>query len=97
MLKTLLEEERYRVERLEVQINDMTELQQHEIQNLRQVGGVTTVLPLYVCRPPVRFRLLFFGNYIEYFLIFFVSLQCDTVTDSSLINFLFTKYLHIVF
>ncbi|CAC5361966.1 Transmembrane and coiled-coil domains protein 1 [Mytilus coruscus] len=36
MLKTLLEEERYRVERLEVQINDMTELQQHEIQNLRQ-------------------------------------------------------------
>lgn len=36
MLKTLLEEERYRVERLEVQINDMTELQQHEMQNLRQ-------------------------------------------------------------
>lgn len=36
MLKTMLEEERYRVERLEVQINDMTELQQHEMQNLRQ-------------------------------------------------------------
>ena len=37
MLKTMLEEERYRVERLEVQINDMTELQQHEMHNLRQV------------------------------------------------------------
>jgi ribosomal protein L20A (L18A) len=37
MLKTMLEEERYRVERLEVQINDMTELEQHEIHNLRQV------------------------------------------------------------
>ena len=36
MLKTMLEEERYRVERLEVQINDMTELEQHEIHNLRQ-------------------------------------------------------------
>lgn len=33
----MLEEERYRVERLEVQINDMTELQQHEMHNLRQV------------------------------------------------------------
>ena len=33
----MLEEERYRVERLEVQINDMTELEQHEIHNLRQV------------------------------------------------------------
>ena len=37
MLKTLLDEEKYRVERLEVQINDMTELQQHEMHNLRQV------------------------------------------------------------
>ncbi|XP_069106140.1 transmembrane and coiled-coil domains protein 2-like isoform X9 [Argopecten irradians] len=36
LVKTYLEEERYRVERLEEQINDMTELHQNEVTNLRQ-------------------------------------------------------------
>ncbi|XP_060082271.1 transmembrane and coiled-coil domains protein 1-like isoform X1 [Ylistrum balloti] len=36
LVKTFLEEERYRVERLEEQINDMTELHQNEVTNLRQ-------------------------------------------------------------
>ncbi|XP_033727226.1 transmembrane and coiled-coil domains protein 1-like isoform X2 [Pecten maximus] len=36
IVKTFLEEERYRVERLEEQINDMTELHQNEVTNLRQ-------------------------------------------------------------
>ncbi|XP_021364281.1 transmembrane and coiled-coil domains protein 1-like isoform X3 [Mizuhopecten yessoensis] len=36
MVKTYLEEERYRSERLEEQMNDMTELHQNEVTNLRQ-------------------------------------------------------------
>ncbi|RUS77212.1 hypothetical protein EGW08_015039 [Elysia chlorotica] len=36
LLRSQLEDERYRVERLEEQLNDLTELHQHEILNLRQ-------------------------------------------------------------
>ena len=36
MLRGQLEEERYRVERLEEQLNDLTELHQHEMLNLKQ-------------------------------------------------------------
>ena len=38
-LKQALDEERYRYERLEEQINDLTELHQHEITNLKQVDN----------------------------------------------------------
>lgn len=37
VMKNLLDEERYRSERLEEQINDLTELHQNEMTNLRQV------------------------------------------------------------
>ncbi|KAK2164190.1 hypothetical protein NP493_1428g00000 [Ridgeia piscesae] len=37
-MKQSLDEERYRSERLEEQINDLTELHQHEVTNLRQVS-----------------------------------------------------------
>ncbi|KAK3780488.1 hypothetical protein RRG08_045152 [Elysia crispata] len=36
LLRSQLEDERFRVERLEEQLNDLTELHQHEILNLRQ-------------------------------------------------------------
>lgn len=36
-MKQSLEEERYRSDRLEEQINDLTELHQHEVTNLKQV------------------------------------------------------------
>ena len=36
LLRSQLEDERFRVERLEEQLNDLTELHQHEIMNLRQ-------------------------------------------------------------
>lgn len=36
LLRTLLEDERFRVERLEEQLNDLTELHQHEMHNLKQ-------------------------------------------------------------
>ena len=35
-LKQAIEEERYRSERLEEQINDQTELHQHEVTNIKQ-------------------------------------------------------------
>ena len=38
-MKQSLDEERYRSERLEEQINDLTELHQHEVTNLKQVSG----------------------------------------------------------
>lgn len=38
MLKSQLEDERYHVERLEEQINDLTELHQNEVTNLKQVN-----------------------------------------------------------
>ena len=37
-MKQSLDEERYRSERLEEQINDLTELHQHEVTNLKQVS-----------------------------------------------------------
>jgi DNA repair exonuclease SbcCD ATPase subunit len=36
LMKNALEEERFRSERLEEQINDLTELQQHEVTNIKQ-------------------------------------------------------------
>lgn len=37
VLRSMLEEERYRSERLEEQLNDLTELHQNEITNMKQV------------------------------------------------------------
>ena len=37
-----LEDERYRRERLEEQINDLTELHQNEVPNIRQVSSLIT-------------------------------------------------------
>ena len=37
MFKQAMDEERYRSERLEEQINDLTELHQHEVTNIKQV------------------------------------------------------------
>ena len=36
IFKNMLEEERFRSERLEEQINDLTELHQHEVTNIKQ-------------------------------------------------------------
>lgn len=36
LLRSLLEEEKFRVERLEEQVNDLTELHQNEMANLKQ-------------------------------------------------------------
>ena len=38
VFKQAIEEERFRCERLEEQINDLTELHQHEVTNIKQVG-----------------------------------------------------------
>ena len=37
VFKQAVEEERFRCERLEEQINDLTELHQHEVTNIKQV------------------------------------------------------------
>ena len=36
VMRTLLDEEKYRVERMEEQMNDLTELHQNEITNFKQ-------------------------------------------------------------
>ena len=43
MLKQAMEEERFRSEQLEEQINDLTELHQHEITNIKQVQNLHKV------------------------------------------------------
>jgi len=37
-IRSLLEEDKFRMERTEEQMNDITELNQHEVTNLKQVG-----------------------------------------------------------
>lgn len=44
ILRGLLDEEKYKVDRQEDQINDLTELHQNEITNLKQVSGQNTGL-----------------------------------------------------
>ena len=41
VFKQAVEEERFRCERLEEQINDLTELHQHEVTNIKQVRQFT--------------------------------------------------------
>lgn len=47
-LKAILEDERYRLSTLEEQINDMTELHQNEMTNLRQVCVAEPVLQISI-------------------------------------------------
>ena len=42
VFKQAVEEERFRCERLEEQINDLTELHQHEVTNIKQVRQFTS-------------------------------------------------------
>ena len=42
VFKQAVEEERFRCERLEEQINDLTELHQHEVTNIKQVRHFTS-------------------------------------------------------
>ena len=37
-LRGFIEEDKFRMERIEEQMNDITELNQHEVTNLKQVG-----------------------------------------------------------
>ena len=46
-LRQVLEDERFKYERLEEQMNDMTELNQNEFSNLRQVCLLTIDSELY--------------------------------------------------
>ena len=40
LVKRALDEERFRCDRLEEQINDLTELHQHEVTNIKQVRKI---------------------------------------------------------